>query len=137
MMLGILGYKIFVPLIKTQIPEIEEDADNELILKLFRKIKRSNMTIEASCKRTSEGFVVLAGSQIEETDSGTIPEMIKELRERCKQNKEIIDGVLTKNYLFNSPSYAASFVLGMTTNGRTDWKMEDGTTPKDLEERGM
>ncbi|WEG37125.1 DUF4357 domain-containing protein [Amygdalobacter nucleatus] len=63
--------------------------------------------------------------------------MIKELRERCKQNKEIIDGVLTKNYLFNSPSYAASFVLGMTTNGRTDWKMEDGTTPKDLEERGM
>ncbi len=57
-MLGVLGYKIFVPPIKTQIPEIEEDADNELILKLFRKIKRSNMTIEASCKRTSEGFVV-------------------------------------------------------------------------------
>lgn len=132
-MLGILGYRIFVPLVKT--PEsVVEEHDDELILGLSRKIKRSQRNIEAYCKRTNEGFVVLAGSQIEETDSGFIPDVIKELRERCKQNNEIKDGVLTRNYLFKSPSYAASFVLGMTTNGKVDWKTEDGTSLKMIEE---
>lgn len=132
-MLGVLGYRIFVPLVKT--PEsVVEEHDDELILGLSRKIKRSQRNIEAYCKRTNEGFVVLAGSQIEETDSGSIPNVIKELRERCKQNNEIKDGVLTRNYLFKSPSYAASFVLGMTTNGKVDWKTEDGTSLKMIEE---
>lgn len=132
-MLGVLGYRIFVPLVKT--PEsVVEERDDELILGLSRKIKRSQRNIEAYCKRTNEGFVVLAGSQIEETDSGSIPDAIKELRERCKQNNEIKDGVLTRNYLFKSPSYAASFVLGMTTNGKVDWKTEDGTSLKMIEE---
>lgn len=134
MMLGVLGYKIFVPLVKTQTPAAKEQDDNELVLSLSRKIKRSHKSIEAHCKRTNEGFVVLMGSQIEETDSDAIPDTIKELRQRCKQNNEIKDGVLTKNYLFKSPSYAASFVLGMTTNGKTDWKTEDGKSLKDLEE---
>ena len=134
MMLGVLGYKIFVPLVKT--PEsVVEEHDDELILGLSRKIKRSQSNIEAYCKRTNEGFVVLTGSQIEETDSGSIPDVIKELRERCKQNNEIKDGVLTRNCLFKSPSYAASFVLGMTTNGKTDWKTENGISLKMLEER--
>lgn len=132
-MLGVLGYRIFVPLVKT--PEsVVEEHDDELILGLSRKIKRSQRNIEAYCKRTNEGFVVLAGSQIEETDSGSIPDVIKELKERCKQNNEIKDGVLTRNYLFKSPSYAASFVLGMTTNGKVDWKTEDGTSLKMIEE---
>lgn len=132
-MLGVLGYRIFVPLVKT--PEsVVEEHDDELILGLSRKIKRSQRNIEAYCKRTNEGFVVLAGSQIEETDSGSIPDVIKELRERCKKNNEIKDGVLTRNYLFKSPSYAASFVLGMTTNGKVDWKTEDGTSLKMIEE---
>ena len=132
-MLGVLGYRIFVPLVKT--PEsVVEEHDDELILGLSRKIKRSQRNIEAYCKRTNEGFVVLAGSQIEETDSGSIPDVIKELRERCKQNNEIKDGVLTRNYLFKSPSYAASFVLGMTTNGKVDWKTEEGTSLKMIEE---
>ena len=132
-MLGVLGYRIFVPLVKT--PEsVVEEHDDELILGLSRKIKRSQRNIEAYCKRTNEGFVVLTGSQIEETDSGFIPDVIKELRERCKQNNEIKDGVLTRNYLFKSPSYAASFVLGMTTNGKVDWKTEDGTSLKMIEE---
>jgi hypothetical protein len=46
----------------------------------------------------------------------------------------IVDGLLQENQLFNSPSYAAGFVLGMHTNGRTDWKDRDGRTLKELEE---
>ena len=74
---------------------------------------------------------------IESIDSKSLTKSIKELRDKCKANNEIIDGKLTKNYLFNSPSYAAMFVLGMSRNGKIDWKREDGTTLKALEEKEM
>lgn len=35
--------------------------------------------------------------------------------------------------LFNSPSYAAMFVIGKSANGLTSWKTEDGKTLKSLE----
>lgn len=133
MVLGVLGYKVFVPLIKNEI-EIKQEETEETIFYLTRKSKKSNKIIAARCKRTSEGFVVLKGSMIEEVDSKAIPKSLKELREKCRLNQEIVDGILTKNYLFNSPSYAASFVIGMHTNGRTDWKTNEGKTLKELEE---
>ncbi|MDU5201171.1 GIY-YIG nuclease family protein [Finegoldia magna] len=137
MVLGVLGYKIFVPIVKKDVdgemnPNNQED---ELILYLSRKNRKSGKITEARCKRTNEGFVVLKGSMIEETDAMSIPHSIKELREKIKKNNEITNSILTKDYLFNSPSYAAAFILGMQTNGRIDWKTEDGITLKDLEEK--
>ncbi|WP_455258259.1 GIY-YIG nuclease family protein [Peptoniphilus asaccharolyticus] len=135
MVLGVLGYKVFVPLVKSTVEEIVEENE-ELILYLSRKSKKSNKTIEAKCMRTNEGFVVLKDSMIEEIDSRAIPKTIKDIREKCREANEIIDKRLTKNYLFNSPSYAAAFVLGMHTNGKTDWKTENGLTLKEFEEKG-
>lgn len=133
MVLGVLGYKVFVPLVKEYI--VDEVKDNEeLMLYLNRKIKKSNKIIEAKCMRTSEGFVVLKDSMIEEIDSRAIPKGIKDIREKCRATNEIINGRLTKNYLFNSPSYAAAFVLGMHTNGKTDWKNSKGISLKEMEE---
>lgn len=133
MVLGVLGYKVFVPLVKEYI--VDEVKDNEeLMLYLNRKIKKSNKIIEAKCMRTSEGFVVLKDSMIEEIDSRAIPKGLKDIREKCRATNEIINGRLTKNYLFNSPSYAAAFVLGMHTNGKTDWKNSKGISLKEMEE---
>ena len=134
MVLGVLGYKIFVPLIdKDSDDKKKTDEVEELTLYLSRKSKKSNKTIEAMCKRTDEGFVVLKGSMIETINSKAIPKSIKVLREKCIENNEIVDGRITKNYLFNSPSYAASFVLGTNANGRTEWKTKDHTTLKELD----
>lgn len=133
MVLGVLGYKVFVPLVKSTVEEIVGEKE-ELTLYLSRKSKKSNKTIEAKCMRTNEGFVVLKDSMIEEIDSRAIPKVIKDIREKCRTTNEIIDGRITKNYLFNSPSYAAAFVLGMHTNGKTDWKTEKGVSLKELEE---
>lgn len=135
MMLDILGYKIFVPLEKQSTPIMAEHEDNELMLSLSQKIKRSNKSIKAYCKPTNEGFVVLAGSQIEETDSVSISDSIKKIRQQCKQNNEIKDGVLTKNYSFKSASYAAEFVVGSSTSGQVAWKTGDGKSLKTLEEK--
>lgn len=139
MVLGVLGYKIFVPIVDKDTKEKYENSNNdkESILHLSRKSGKSNRQIEAKCKRTDEGFVVLKGSMIEIIDSIAIPKSIKELREKCIDKNEIVDGKLNKNYLFNSPSYAAAFVLGTNANGRTSWKNEKGITLKDLEENEM
>ena len=133
--LGVLGYKIFVPLIKFN--NDDEYNEEELSLYLTRKVKRSNAIITAKCKRTSEGFVLLSGSKIEETDAEAIPPRIKVMREASKKNSVIKDGVLTKNILFGSASYASAFALGMTNNGRTNWKLENGQTLKAFEEEQL
>ena len=130
--LGVLGYKVFIPILNTT-EKIIEKNQKESKFYLSRKSKKSQQLIQAACIRTDEGFVVLKDSMIEEIDSEAIPLAIKELRIKCKANKEIFNGKLTKNVLFNSPSYAAAFVLGMQTNGRVDWKDENGITLKELE----
>lgn len=90
MVLGVLGYKIFVPIVNKELKKEDKTDDNE-ILYLSAKTKKSEKKINAKCQ-------------------------------------------ITKNYLFNSPSYAAMFVLGMSRNGKTDWKTKGGTTLKALEE---
>lgn len=137
LVLGVLGYKLFVPLVKVTVEENEEtvEENGELMLYLSRKMKKSNKTIEAKCMKTDKGFIVLKDSMIEEIDSKSIPESIKVIRRKCRRKNKIADGRITGNYLFTSPSSAASFVLGMNTNGRTDWKIEDGLTLKELEEK--
>lgn len=138
MVLGVLGYKIFVPIVDKELKIEDKIYDTkELLLYLSRKSGKSNRQIEAKCKRTDEGFVVLKDSMIETIDSIAIPKSIKELRKGCIDKNEIIDGRISKNYLFNSPSYAAAFVLGTNANGKTSWRNEKGITLKDLEENEM
>ncbi|TNH04712.1 GIY-YIG nuclease family protein [Testudinibacter sp. TR-2022] len=129
--MGVLGFKLFEPLI--QIPQsIQQNINNDdLLLTLTRFSKKSKQQIQAQCKQTAEGFIVLKGSQIEQIDSQTIPTTIAELR----KNSSIINGQLQENILFKSPSYAASFVLGGHVNGRIYWKDENGKTLKELEQR--
>ena len=109
MIVGTLGYRVFVPMTKKTGQNVSDDNLNYLYLK--RKTKKSNRTIEAICEHTSEGFCCFR-----------------------RQSSVIKDGVLQEKQLFPSPSYAAAFVLGMNTNGRTDWKNKDGKTLKELEE---
>lgn len=135
MVLGVLGYKIFVPLIKTEKDNNIVENTAETLLYLHSKSKKSNRTIKATCKRTNEGFVVLKGSMIEEIDYFSIPTTLKEKRANCKKRKDIVDGKLYKNMLFDSPPYASMFVLGRSSNGRTDWKTKDGMTLSALEEK--
>ena len=132
MIVGTLGYRVFVPMTKKSEKDLPDDQSSYLYLK--RKSKKSNKVIEARCERTSEGFVVLEGSHVEVIDSSAIPASLQELRKELIEANIIRDGILQEKQLFSSPSYAAAFVLGMNTNGRTDWRDENGRTLKELEE---
>ena len=132
MIIGTLGYRVFVPMIKEVSQDLTDNHSTYLYLK--RKTKKSNRVIEATCERTTEGFVVLEGSQVEIKDSPYLSASLKEMRQNLIASRVIQDGVLKEKQLFSSPSYAAAFLLGMQTNGRTDWKDQDGRTLKELEE---
>lgn len=132
MIVGTLGYRVFIPMTT----KVDQQARNEVeqYLYLKRKMKKSDQIIESKCERTTEGFVVLEGSQVEMIDSPAIPTSLKELRKELIKANVIKGGILQEKQLFSSPSYAAAFVLGMNTNGRMDWKDKDGKTLKELEE---
>lgn len=54
--------------------------------------------------------------------------------ELARKNNEIVDGNgnVKKDIEFNSPSMAAAFVLGQSTNGYLSWKDSNKTTLKEL-----
>ncbi len=131
--MGTLGYKVFEPLTEIKRPVSEQEeapGGDELLLHLKRKSRKSGQTIEANCKQTAEGFVVLKGSLIELNDSDSIPPGVKESRQKANIDE---NGVLQEDVLFRSPSYAAAFVIGGHVNGLTYWVTEDGRTLKDVE----
>ena len=132
--MGTLGHKLFEALAeKSSTPKVREIIDDdELILFMKRNSRKSGKLIEASCKQTREGFVILKGSLIETIDSESIPPGIKERRLKAKIDEH---GILQENVLVNSPSYAAAFVIGGHANGLVEWKTEDGTTLKEIENR--
>lgn len=132
LVMGTFGLKVFEKLaeVKTPVEALDIRYDDELILYLKRKSRKSGLTIEAKCKQTNEGFVVLKGSLIETIDSTSIPPGIKERRIQAQIND---NGILLEDVLFRSPSYAAAFVIGGHANGLTEWKTENGKTLKDIE----
>lgn len=137
MILGVLGYKIFVPLIKKQVEMQSKEDKEELMLYISAKRKGADSPTKGQCKRTNEGFVVLAGSMIESHYKESTPNSVRLLKEKCIENNEIIDGILQKDKLFSSPSYAASFVLGRSINGKDLWKTKEGLSLNDLETKEM
>lgn len=132
--MGTLGHKLFEALAeKSSTSNIKEIVDDdELTLFMKRNSRKSGKLIEASCKQTREGFVILKGSLIETIDSESIPPGIKERRLKAKIDEH---GILQENVLVNSPSYAAAFVIGGHANGLVEWKTEDGTTLKEIENK--
>ncbi|WP_053364950.1 GIY-YIG nuclease family protein [Bacillus sp. FJAT-27245] len=129
--MGTLGHKIFEPLIENNNPVVTAGApEDDLLLYMKRKSRKSGLVIEAMCKQTNEGFVVLKGSRIETIDSDSIPSTIKDRRKSANIDA---NGILLEDILVRSPSYAAAFVIGGYANGLTEWKTEDGQSLKEIE----
>ena len=136
LIMGTLGHKVFIPYTSpavTDVPAPDTGAaldDDEPEMYLSRTIKKSSITVKATGRQTSEGFVVLKGSIISPDDDNTIPPGVKKL---CQASQIDSDHVLQEDVLLGSPSSAAMFVIGKSSNGWTAWKTSDGKTLHDLE----
>ena len=100
---------------------------------------RSGLTVHAEGRRTTEGFVVLKGSEVLQGERAGQLASVKDKREKLATEGVLVlkrPGVyeLKDDQVFPSPSTAASFVYGGAINGRTAWKMKDGRTLAEIED---
>lgn len=86
---------------------------------------------------TSEGFVVVKDSEIASPVVESFPTQVNKIRNTLIENGKIQerDGklTLTDDHIFSSASTAASFVMGRSANGLTEWKLKSGITLKEVE----
>lgn len=90
----------------------------------------------AKANPVSEGFLVLAGSEIATDVTKSISKSLKNLREKLISKGIIKNNMFVSDYVFTSPSLAAAIVMGRNANERTEWKeISSGKTLKDIEEK--
>lgn len=117
--MGTLGHKVFEPLLQNQKSQISVDSIDNDSREFFleQKLQNSGLTIKASCKRSSEGYIVLKGSMINpKLNDKTCSGVAKRARENANINNE---NILQGDVLFPSPSAAAMFAIGASANGYT------------------
>ena len=84
---------------------------------------------EAKGSYDAKGFTVLKGSIIAKSSAPSLT--WKEKRENLVKEYTFVNGdklELESDKTFSSPSSAATFVLGRSSNGWSDWKDKDGQT---------
>lgn len=124
-LINVLGYKVLEPLL--QASNDEKISDEE---ELFINIGNTS----AMGMVTTEGFVVLKGSVVnEKTSAKSLTVGMKRLREKIFAEGKVENLVTTEDILFSSSSAAADFVLGYSASGPRTWKTKDGRTLKEIE----
>ncbi|MCE5191074.1 MAG: GIY-YIG nuclease family protein [Actinomycetia bacterium] len=105
--------------------------------------------VEARAQQLGDEFTMLEGSQVVATWAGTGKAESTErayASYRAQHRKLVADGsiqvrgdvgILTRDIPFGSPSTAAAVALGRSSNGRVEWKCDDGNTYGDWENRGV
>lgn len=112
--------------------------DNPVGSKPTRRIQRSSAeTIficrgsgaDAKAKLTDKGFVVLRGSKVSPKIVPSMKQYARtmfDLRKELERSGVIANGIFKQQYVFTSPSAAASLVQGRNSNGNHDWRTADG-----------
>lgn len=130
--MGVLGHKVFEPLIATESIDGSTNGSIGDVQTTFYIKKRG---ANALAVQTAEGFIVLSGSVLSKDAVPSCPDSAINAR---KKYSTIIDEnmVLLKNVPFKTPSGASSFVLLRSSNGNIDWLTEQGITFKKFESSG-
>lgn len=123
-MISILGYKVFEPLIKSKVIKNNTIIGDSPVFKFQGKYKAFGIF-------TNEGFVLLKGSEINPILNKSAHGFTIKAREQNK-NKIGVDNKTMEDILFSSPSASAGFVGGSSLSGNAMWKTDDGKSPKDF-----
>ena len=96
--------------------------------------KRNIYDVKATGVITTEGFVLLAGSTVnEKTSEKSLSKGAATIRKKYFEAWKVKDLTTTEDIIFSSSSAAADFVTGYSISGPASWKNEGGVTLKELE----
>ncbi len=130
-LINVMGYKVFEPFVTAE--RIENDASSILYINSARGANGRSII-------TSEGCVVLEGSEVAVSTVPSTPVSTIKLRESLQGEGIIIEKegklIFAKNYVFSSPSTAAAIVMGRSANGLIEWKNGDGIELRKLDQNG-
>lgn len=129
LLVGVIGFKPFESL-RDDISGAESQA----------QVFAIEATRGASAKgmRKPDGFMVMEGSELASCTVPSFPSGLAALRTQLVDSgvvKHVADKlVFVEDYLFSSPSTAASVVMGRSANGLLEWKLPNGQTLKEVEQ---
>lgn len=90
---------------------------------------------------TSEGIIVLEGSQVTKVEAPSIHEYLHNIRAEKLQEKAMVDKgnyfEVQQKITFSSVSTAAGFVMGRSANGWNEWKNTEGKTIDEMERKSL
>ena len=96
--------------------------------------KRNIYDVKATGVITTEGFVLLAGSTVnEKTSEKSLSKGAATIRKKYFEAGKVKDLTTTEDIIFSSSSAEADFVTGYSISGPASWKNEGGVTLKELE----
>ncbi|QGX38453.1 GIY-YIG nuclease family protein [Permianibacter aggregans] len=145
-LLGVLGHKVLEPYTRpTHNSKSETKNDANTLEPRRNEVSELSITpqapelfffstseIKASAQKTDEGIVVLKGSEATLKIQSSLSPGYRSLKEKLVASGLLVQHgsklVLTKDYLFSSPSQAAAVLAGYAINGRDCWRLADGRT---------
>lgn len=100
-------------------------------MRVYLKNRSGSYEATGEYNEITKELVVLKGSRVSSTiASGSF----RSAKSVAKYRNDVCDeaGNVVKNILFKSPSIAANFVTGSSTNGMLAWKNEIGSSLKEI-----
>ena len=123
-LINALGYKVLEPLVQANLPSSK--IDDEVLYITSGSVNARGMV-------TSEGFVVLSGTTVNETTAQSLSPGMLKLRKDLLDSTKVENLMTIEDILFSSSSAAADFVLGYSASGPRSWKAKNGRTLKEIE----
>lgn len=123
-LINALGYKVLEPLVQADLQS--RKTDDEVLYITSGSVNARGMV-------TSEGFVVLSGTTVNETTAQSLSPGMLKLRKDLLDSTKVENLTTIEDILFSSSSAAADFVLGYSASGPRSWKAKNGRTLKEIE----
>ncbi|WP_294023792.1 DUF4357 domain-containing protein [Solobacterium sp.] len=124
-LINALGYKVLEPF--AQVVSSSSTVDDELLF-------ITSGSVNATGKVTTEGFVVFAGTMVnEKTSAKSLSAGMQKLRQTLFNSDKVQNCITTEDILFSSSS-AADFILGYSVSGPRTWKTKEGKILKEIED---
>ena len=100
-------------------------------MKVYLKSRSGRYEATGEYNKITKELIVLKGSKVSASISNG---SFRSARSVDKYRKEVCteEGIVFKDILFKSPSSAANFVTGSSTNGMLAWKDETGSSLKEI-----